>query len=60
MEMSSQTPDINLEPVMYRGQVLLYDIYVKGVWCGSRRTIAACALFLGMPELAKNFEKVGL
>ena len=51
---------INLEPVMYRGEVLLYDIYVEGKWQGSRRTIAACALFLGMPELAKNFEAAGI
>ena len=51
---------INLEPVMYRGEVLLYDIYVAGKWCGSRRTISACAMFLGMTELAKSFGSAGL
>jgi hypothetical protein len=33
---------------MHAGEVQLYDIYVAGVWCGSRRTVAQCRRFLAM------------
>ena len=53
-------PDVTLIPFIQKDQVLLYDIYLGTRWIGSRRTISACALFLGMPDLADNFRKCDL
>ena len=65
INLSSQTPSINLIPLMYRGEIVLYDIFEKAdsgkdVWVGSRRTMSGCAMFLGFHELAVSFRKVGL
>ena len=65
MELSSEFPNINLIPLIYRGETILYDIYDKAesgkdIWIGSRRTLSACALFVGLPELSESFRKAGL
>ena len=46
--------ELKLHPVDLNGQVLLYDIYLGDKWHGSRRTVDACGVFLGIPDLAKR------
>ena len=41
---------IILEPIMLKGEILLYDIYVGTDWYGSRRTVEACRTFLGISK----------
>jgi hypothetical protein len=37
---------VTLQPMVENNTIILYDIYVDGVWCGSRRTIEQCKVFL--------------
>ena len=46
--------ELKLHPVDLNGQVLLYDIYLGKRWCGSRRTVDACGMALGVPDLMKR------
>ena len=42
-----ETRDVILKPVSSKKEgVILLDIYVNGQWCGSRRTLKQCELFL--------------
>jgi hypothetical protein len=36
------------------GPVQCFDIYVDGIWCGSRRTVKQCMLFLNLPKKRLN------
>ena len=40
--------EIRLEALVEDGKPVLYDIYIKDKWMGSRRTFDACATFLGL------------
>ena len=50
--------EIKLSPVDLKGEILLYDIYLGEVllenWRGSRRTVSACGMFLGIPDLMER------
>ena len=50
--------DLHLKPVADNGKILLYDIYLGEVllenWHGSRRTVPACGIFLGVPDLVER------
>lgn len=46
--------ELKLHPVDFNGQVLLYDIYLGEKWRGSRRTVNACGVYLGVPDLMKR------
>ena len=50
--------DLRLNPVAVKGEILLYDMYLGEVllenWRGSRRTVSACGMFLGMPDLMER------
>ena len=50
--------DLRLEPVAIKGTILLYDMYLGEVllenWQGSRRTVSACGMFLGVPDLMER------
>lgn len=40
-------PDIEAKPVLdHRGFAVLFDLWVGGVWIGSRRTVAQCEEWL--------------
>jgi len=46
--------DLRLHPVVFGGEILLYDIYLGKKWQGSRRTVNACGTFLGVPDLMER------
>ena len=46
--------DIILKPVSDKSGVALLDIYIDGKWIGSRRTLKACELFLGLRSAKKS------
>ena len=50
--------EIGLQPVDLDGEILLYDIYFGEIlpknWQGSRRTVSACGMFLGVPDLVER------
>jgi len=50
--------ELRLEPVAIKGTILLYDMYLGEVvlenWQGSRRTVDACGVFLGVPDLMER------
>ena len=50
--------EIRLRPVDLDGEILLYDMYLGEVlpknWQGSRRTVSACGMSLGVPDLVKR------
>jgi len=50
--------ELHLCPVALNGGILLYDTYLGEVllenWRGSRRTVSACGMFLGVPDLMER------
>ena len=46
--------EIRLQPIDLDGKILLYDIYLGEKWHGSRRTVSACGMFLGVPDLMER------
>ena len=46
--------ELKLSPVDLNGKILLYDIYLGEAWQGSRRTVNACGMFLGVPDLMER------
>jgi len=50
--------ELKLHPVDVKGEILLYDIYLGEAipknWCGSRSTVNAVGMFLGLPDLVKR------
>ena len=46
--------EIRLSPVNLDGEILLYDVYLGEKWFGSRRTVDACGVFLGVPDLMRK------
>jgi len=50
--------ELKLHPVDCKGEVLVYDMYLEengtDRWYGSRRTVDACGVFLGVPDLMKR------
>ena len=42
--------EIRLEALVKDGKPVLYDIYIKDKWMVSRRTLDACATFLGLKK----------
>lgn len=46
--------DLRLHPVDLKGEIVLYDIYLGDKWHGSRRTVDACGVFLGLPNLRER------
>jgi hypothetical protein len=37
---------IKLIEIVHKGEVQLYDIYINDEWCGSRRTLKQCIIFI--------------
>jgi len=46
--------ELRLCPVVSDGEILLYDIYLGKDWHGSRRTVSACGMFMGVPDLMER------
>ena len=48
--------ELCLHPVALNGEILLYDMWLgeEEKWLGSRRTVSACGMFLGMPDLMER------
>jgi len=46
--------ELKLHPVDVKGEILLYDFYLGEGWGGSRRTVRAIGVYLGIPDLAER------
>ena len=46
--------ELRLCPVAVKGEIVLYDIYLGERWQGSRRTVSACGMYLGVPDLMER------